>query len=339
MNLLWFSVCVLGLLCVALFGFVCWGLSYYVRYVQVQQAFKRAWFAPDPQSQSTTCVSRVPYQASMPAWTEQHWHDATLTFPHTLAVHCGDLLERLQEQVQWYKEGHSTGATVPVESLASWETVQEWSSPLHLHHPPMALIGRTRTTGSAAPVYFVVFRGTGTPVEMEHDFRMSQVPYPEAGHNGAQVHQGCWEWYQHICGTRWQTFYETVTPATLWCFTGYSLGASLALFAGLEMAHRYPERRVVILLFAMPRVGDPLFVQWADSLPNVTIWGLCNRQDLICDVPPTVTPNFLQRKGPLTYLYQHVGRMWEFDWLQPSLMANHQLNLYRQALTEKKRRE
>lgn len=96
-------------------------------------------------------------------------------------------------------------------------------------------------------------------------------------------------------------------------FIGHSLGAALAMLAGVDAALMSPEnsKRLRIVTFASPRVGNEGFARLAQAVGRID--RVCNLVDLVPAVPPST------RLTP----YVHVGdvfRVSSFDW--PELENN-----------------
>jgi len=118
----------------------------------------------------------------------------------------------------------------------------------------------------------IAFRGSHNIPNVISDVDAFLVPYPMAGCEGCQAHQG---WY-----SAWQTLQEVIRhdmAATLALYpnanllvTGHSLGAALSLFCALDLsATLKPPQGVTVHNFGQPRIGNPALALWASmTVPN-----------------------------------------------------------------------
>lgn len=334
MSVLWFCVVVLAALGLTLFVFLCWGAYYGLRVLRVKEALKQSWLTP---SGNLFIAEDIAFQDVLPtphtsSDTEQCLNTA---FDRDVALYVADVVYRIHLTAHYYKQGYSA----TVRHREDVEPVHEFLVPQALHHPPSGYVYRVPSTDTrvGGPLFVAAFRGTSTSLEVDQDFRMSQIPFYDQTHKEphGHVHQGFYEWYQNVSQSFWSQTLSCDTHTT-WYVSGFSLGATLALFLGVDLAYRFPDAWVYVYTLASPRVGDPEFASFAQQLPNLKIWNIGNRSDLIRDVPPTITPNILKRKGPLAFVYQHIGSHWEFQCLQKTLQENHHLSTYIKALQDTK---
>lgn len=83
---------------------------------------------------------------------------------------------------------------------------------------------------------------------------------------------------------------------------GHSLGAALSILYGAYVAkHVLPDEAVEVMNLGAPRVGDETFYQSLQKIPNLTIWRLVFRDDIVARCPP------------MWMGYRHVGHMLHWD--------------------------
>jgi len=108
--------------------------------------------------------------------------------------------------------------------------------------------------------------------------------------------------------------------------TGHSLGAALATLASIELASTY---NVTTYVFASPRV--------CDHLPTTSIrnfWRVNNASDIVTQLPLSVMPNLEPEGTP--FFYSHGGNSVDFNDNRHSIVNNHLLPVYIDALDTKK---
>jgi predicted lipase len=106
--------------------------------------------------------------------------------------------------------------------------------------------------------------------------------------------------------------------------TGHSLGASLAMLAGMDLALRVPElsKQLQVYTYAGPRVGDVAFAEAHSRLvPNT--YRVVNLADAIPMAPPTET-------GKL--IFTHPGQLWGFLYYSGDAIPGHFVSVYRTAI-------
>lgn len=176
----------------------------------------------------------------------------------------------------------------------------------------------------ATDTLVIAFRSTSTPLEIQHDLQMSQVSY--GSYEGSLVHAG----FHKLVHTFWNESIspqlEQVQPQRV-LFTGHSLGGALALLGGVHYSRYYPEIPTHVYSYGAPRVGNQEFAAYVESLP-VHIWRVINECDFITQLPPQVTPNFVNLKNGSPWIYQHVGNVYSFNQNWKSWRTNHFLPIY-----------
>ena len=96
---------------------------------------------------------------------------------------------------------------------------------------------------------------------------------------------------------------------------GHSLGAALSILFGAYVAKYVlpDEKNVAVINLGAPRVGDETFFHSLNQIPNLTIWRMVFREDIVPRCPP------------MWLGYRHVGHMLHWD-------ENDQVKAYHQQL-------
>lgn len=106
-----------------------------------------------------------------------------------------------------------------------------------------------------------------------------------------------------------QKLLETIAkyPTFNVIIAGHSLGAALATLYGVYVAKQViPDRNVQVMNLGSPRVGNERFRKAVHRIPNLQIWRLVYRQDIVPRLPP------------LWMGYRHVGHLVHWTQSQPS---------------------
>ena len=97
------------------------------------------------------------------------------------------------------------------------------------------------------------------------------------------------------------TLTSTYPNADSMLITSHSLGASISLFAALDLAHLYPSWTQHLYNFGEPRVGTEIFAQWAvTQLQDGKQFRVTHKRDPVPHVPP-MSFNFLHTPHELWY--------------------------------------
>lgn len=185
---------------------------------------------------------------------------------------------------------------------------------------------------SPAPVMLVakagsiycVFRGTAAASEVSQWLNYQQTPVT----GGGAIHAGFVKVYnvlrQHFLDVFAAFRKEHATATGRVIVVGHSIGCALATMAATLEQDIGCWR---LLLFASPRIGDPVF---ADRVAQLDAHTWNNTEDPFPALPFSCMPRSLlwnTQTGPL--LYRHVGKLHLFS--QPptgSVMSTHFLNAY-----------
>lgn len=117
--------------------------------------------------------------------------------------------------------------------------------------------------------------------------------------------------------------------------SGHSLGGTISILCGLDLASQFFPKNVIVYTFASPKVGDENFRDIVEKQTNLYIYRIVNVNDIIPLSPPAVVPNISNYTEP--YFYSHVGVPKYFDLQRYSMYENHSLITYNYYLTEEAR--
>ena len=164
---------------------------------------------------------------------------------------------------------------------------------------------------------WIVLRGTYTFSEFVADIDYSQI---NLENTDMKVHRGFYKIYKNV---RNQIFKHLKKYNVNNVFiTGHSLGAAIATLISIDM-YKY-KYNAYVYGFGSPRVGNMEFAQYINKYCNV--YNIINQSDVVTNVPPSVSANFVNKKDP--YFYNNSGQQIIFDdnWL--SLKNNHRMPVY-----------
>lgn len=177
----------------------------------------------------------------------------------------------------------------------------------------------------SAKTIHVVFRGTdGSVVDIGVDLQLRMIPYSAVTNNGrtfvdGKVHEGfklSLEDMQLLVrlDNAVQDALE-LYPAFRFELNGHSLGAAQAVIYGVHLATTVlPSQRINVVTIGSPRVGDLDFKEAANAIPNLAVWRMVNRDDLIPRLPMNVLEYhhighliWFTRGGGMSVYYQQTG--------------------------------
>jgi hypothetical protein len=151
-----------------------------------------------------------------------------------------------------------------------------------------------------------VCHGTETTQEWNKDLLFEQLP--------TGVHKGFWQIYKSL----------SIPTDPVDFFVGHSLGGAMCL---LLLRDFQPLQQCIV--FGCPRVGNKEFV---NTIPTTTLIRYENVADIVCDLPPPVSPNFVGNADNV-FLYTHAGtNVVSFEINTGSYLQNHRMNTYLQFL-------
>nr|WIL03066.1 class 3 lipase [Cedratvirus borely] len=183
---------------------------------------------------------------------------------------------------------------------------------------------------------YLIFRGTVGEEEFALDLDYAQVALSEkkSGCPAFPIlaHRGFLIAYTSIENQLNQALAEL--DITKLYIAGHSLGGALATIATFYQNHKRENLsyRTVTYVYGSPRVGN---VNFSSYLNKVAFYNVQNENDIVCQVPLSVTP-FVEREGEQVslYYYQHTGKVYLFrdNWL--SYIGNHSINIYRKNIAQ-----
>ena len=176
----------------------------------------------------------------------------------------------------------------------------------------------------AAETIHVVFRGTdGSMVDVGVDLQFQVIPY-SAGNDGrtfvnGKVHKG---FKMSLEDRQLLLQLDNAVQDALGNYptyrvevNGHSLGAAQASLYGVHLATTVlPSERISVITIGQPRVGDSDFKKTVNAIPNLAIWRMVNRDDLIPRLPLNVMEYdhvghliWFTRDGGMAVYYQQTG--------------------------------
>ncbi len=164
---------------------------------------------------------------------------------------------------------------------------------------------------------WVVFRGTQNVNEWTQNLLIQQVPHSE-NFNG-QKHKGFLDIYLSL---NIVDFLNELQPQNLY-ICGHSLGGALSLL--LMSDSKLLITNKACYLFGTPRVGNATF---ANELIGQSVFRIVNRADIVNELPPCVSPNFIGNPNDV-FIYQHIEKeLISFEDNRNSFNQNHALKTY-----------
>jgi predicted lipase len=137
----------------------------------------------------------------------------------------------------------------------------------------------------------VTFRGTDNVSGWLYNLQISKTglkPEPPKEYVKAQVHRGFQQVYQ-FGQNRIMDMVATLlkeSPTFTVQITGQSLGGALANLCAAQVAYKFPTNQVVLTTFQAPRVGNQVFANYLNSMPNLKIYRVTHAKEPICHLPP-----------------------------------------------------
>jgi hypothetical protein len=168
---------------------------------------------------------------------------------------------------------------------------------------------------------WIILRGSQSKEDWEQDLMIEQVTSPQFQ---GLVHKGFLNIYNQI---KVQIFDVLIkeNPQNHLYIIGHSLGASLAQLLLADSTFVVPFTSKEVYVFGSPRIGNQTF---ATSLNGLNIFRYTNLCDIVCELPPPVTPNFIGDKNDV-FLYFHNQKVnIDFTDNRSSYYQNHALQCY-----------
>ncbi len=213
----------------------------------------------------------------------------------------------------------------------------------------------------ATNTVYIIFRGTRTQSEWEHDLNFSQRqlksadlahmakmeyvfsnplnhkdhPHTFSFHAGCSsntmVHRGFYKVFDEIriqVDAHMNMIFASHTVQRF-VIAGHSLGAALASLTGLFLRTHFSVQsagKIVVYTFGKPRVGNPEYRSCVSSL-SIVVHRVQNEDDVITAIPLSANPNLSEHKEP--YLFDHEGEPQHYQNNWKSLLWTHSIQNYR----------
>jgi triacylglycerol lipase len=249
-------------------------------------------------------------------------------FDKAIALEAGSLV--LQAYAQFDQSKQGLPWTVP----ASYDLLGTFSAKgetLEARPELFGFVARNR----ASQAVFVVIRGTESVEDWLSDFT-----FPQTTHPWGKAEDGVSKLYLQ-CSPDIKTAVQRAGIPSNVFVTGHSLGAGMAILAMADLVISGIAPNAIMYSFAGLRVGDLQFAAKFNQSVRAA-WRIANTEDIVPTVP-LATPELSSSSGrhtPLTILlmlarnlnYEHVGVPVSFTVHNGSIAANHQMQVYLDAV-------
>ena len=176
-----------------------------------------------------------------------------------------------------------------------------------------------------AETIHVVFRGTdGSMVDVGVDLELQTVPYSDNNDGRTfvkgKVHKGFKKSLMgdvHFLGDLDDAVISALVyhPTFRVELNGHSLGAAQAALYGVHLTTTVmPMEKIRVISIGSPRLGDLDFKNYVNVIPNLAIWRMVNRDDLIPRLPMNIAEYhhaghliWFTRDGRMSVYYQQTG--------------------------------
>jgi hypothetical protein len=188
------------------------------------------------------------------------------------------------------------------------------------------LIGMIVTTPSTNAIW-VVFRGTQTMNEWKQDLMIQQVT---SNLFQGLIHKGFLNIYLAIRqGLLAELTKLSNLDSSSIYITGHSLGSTTSqlLLSDPDLSSTLSTKTInkQVHIFGAPRIGNPAF---ARSQMNQKIFRFINETDIVTNLPPPVSPNFIGNKNDV-FIYQNMQQQTIlFNDNRYSYEENHAIKMY-----------
>ena len=228
----------------------------------------------------------------------------------TTAQYCLDIVSRVADM-------YDHGFVKPPTLTQSYNIISNPSS-----NKP--IIGKIFTDSKNRA--WVAFRGTQTLDELLSDFNFREKSLSNkhkqitwGSTENIKVHQGFWQEYTTFRSKILQYFKQNASYDQI-IITGHSLGSALAVLLSYDLMNSNQSTKLVVYLFACPRVGN---IEFQKSY-QVPCFSIVNQSDIVPTLPFSVMPDNSHNVN----IYSHVGAQITFDDNWKSLGNNHQIPIY-----------
>ena len=233
-----------------------------------------------------------------------------------------DLIVRVENAV--------TGQLLPPENL------KEEMKIYNIEKSP--LFGMLWSNNDNNRIVYIVFRGTINSEEWIQDFNYNQDVFQKNEKVKQQramflrntevfphVHNGFLNVYNNF-REKLVSKLQELNPTQI-LLSGHSLGAGVSTICGLDL--KLMGYNTIVYNFASPRVGDDNLCNLIKT-SNLPVYRLVNTCDVVPTLPPSVSPNLEDPNNP--YIYTHCGQGVYFTSNWKSIINNHLMGIYLEAL-------
>jgi len=143
--------------------------------------------------------------------------------------------------------------------------------------------------GTKDDTLFIVFKGSDGFQDWIDNFKFDQVSYPYLNDKTLKVHDG----FIHQYGLVRNYIHSYVQSYEKVVILGHSLGGALSLLCSFDIKLEFPNKDIVCVPFAAPKVGNPKFAKKYEDL-LIDTYRFTYKNDLVPRVPPwwTIFPPF-----------------------------------------------
>ncbi|KNZ41497.1 lipase family protein [Acetobacterium bakii] len=174
----------------------------------------------------------------------------------------------------------------------------------------------------------LAFRGSDSTPNLDSDLDLFQISFPYV-ENAGKTHRGITRIYESLRSNLIEAILKA-TPNKALFITGHSLGADLAIMAGLDIAVNTAVKNPYVYTYAAGRPGDPDFIQnYNEHVENS--FRIFNVHDLIPTLPAAEYPPPFTEEG---LVYEHVSMPFPVDFQLNNVFLNHRINCYFEKLGE-----
>jgi triacylglycerol lipase len=283
------------------------------KFINIKDAFENSWFNTDKcgekMCKSVSPVPEFPLEINLTNWSTD------------IAKYSAEIVYRIEKAAQ-----NKTSIEYLPNTTVYKELYNDKRDPI---------FGSVMENNG---VIFVGFRGTLTGREFANDLdiqqekylnnkSVEQVEFKIADDGNPFIHKGFMDVYNNIKTDLMDALVKfnpnKDKPVIV---TGHSLGAAISTIVGLDLSIN--NYHVVVYNYASPKVGDQAMCDIINN--SITVFRVVNTEDIVPNLPSSVSPNFTDISKP--YIYAHCGVLKSFtdNWL--STLNNHLIPVYMKGL-------
>lgn len=181
-------------------------------------------------------------------------------------------------------------------------------------------------------IAIILFRGTSTKKEWALNRKTIQTKFSHLGDEDLMIHRGFNEFFNMIL-PQMRNILQSIDENKRIIFTGHSLGGVMSVLYSVFARFKF-HRDVYCFNFGKPRIGNEEWQKKVDSEMKDRIFRIGNEDDLITNLPPSVTMNLKNPKKP--GIFRHEGRYIYISANKRSLALNHSIYLILENLRSNK---